>query len=154
MSNISSGHAPKKTALCPCGGTFQDIRDEIVGALQGPWRCDICGTVTPTLEPYLDGLGTMRWGHFRRWRDAQADLFGLSDFEKDRLKRILDEARSTALNEALDWLDKETQSICLTREAARKSWGMMPSAAGERLGQDISDAFEEGYRRFDSKKER
>ena len=43
----------KKTAPCPCGGTFEDIREETPGALNGPWRCTHCKRVTPSIEQYL-----------------------------------------------------------------------------------------------------
>lgn len=42
-----------KTVKCPCGGTFHDIRAEIPGSLNGPWRCDKCNRTVMSLMPFL-----------------------------------------------------------------------------------------------------
>lgn len=66
----------------------------------------------------------MNWGDYRRQRDLIVSTFELSPSERRRLRECMDRIRRQALNEALDWLDEEAKAICLTRDAARKSWGM------------------------------
>jgi len=66
----------------------------------------------------------MNWGEYRLRRDACVASFDLSESDSERLRRAFDDCRGEALNEALDWLESESQSVCLTKEAAKKSWGM------------------------------
>lgn len=84
----------------------------------------------------------MNWGDYRRWRDRQISEFkNLTEEERIRLSESLDQARHVALTEALDWIENEAKAICLTRDAARKSWGMRDDSAEKCTGHLVHDEF-------------